>query len=121
MAINEDQIRKLIKDYEGHREECLDAYASTGTAKAQVYGAVLNDLKALLPRQTLADVAGDNLEPYLGTWVSCGGQMSLIIGFTSCRVQIALPRLRECYWVDAVMVYPLDIRRVWDEDGDLVY
>lgn len=121
MAINEDQIRKLIKDYEGYREECLNAGTSLNNSRAVLYDAVIDDLKELLPRQTLADVAGDNLEPYLGTWVSCGGQMSLIIGFTSCRVQIAFPRLRECYWVDAVMVYPLDIRRVWDEDGDLVY
>ena len=121
MAINEDQIRKLIKNYEGYRKECLDARSALGNSRAGLYAAVINDLEELLPRETLSDVSGGYLEPYVGTWVEYGKQPALIVGFTPEMVQIAIPRLRECYWVDAVTVYPLGIRRVWDEDGDLVY
>lgn len=121
MAVNEDQIRKLIKDYEVYKKECMEACTDIGSAKAGLYHIVLHDLNELLPRKTLSDVSGGYLEPYVGTWVEYGKQPALIVGFTPEMVQIAIPRLRECYWVDAVTVYPLDIPRVWDENGEIVY
>ena len=121
MAINEDQIRKLIEDYEGYQEECLGSRTAKGIARADLYGAVLNDLKALLPRKTLKDVVGDDLQSYEGTWVEFGGRNALVLLRAGSRVMVVIPTLREYHWVETDRVYPLGIRRVWDEDGDLVY
>lgn len=121
MTVNEDQIRKLIKDYEGYREEHSDSWSASDIAMARVYGAVIHDLEELLPRKTLADVAGDNLEPYLGTWVECSGRKALVIMVAASRIFVTIPEIREVFWIESSRVYPLDIDRVWGEDGVLVY
>lgn len=121
MAINEDQIRKLIKDYEGYREECLGVYSNAGTARAGLYGAVLNDLKELLPRETLEDVAGDDLSPYVGTWVGYADRQALVLTVAPRRLFVIIPTACEVFWTSPDMVFPLDIPRVWDEEGDLAY
>ena len=121
MAIDEDKIRKLIKDYEGYREECLDADSSAGTARAGLYCAVLNDLKELLPRETLEDVAGDDLSSYVGTWVEYWHGKGLVFRAASGHISAIDPVAGEVFSVHSNHVYPIDIPRVWDEDGDLVY
>ena len=121
MAINEDQIRKLIKNYEVYKKECMGAYTDIGSAKAGLYHLVLHDLNELLPRETLEDVAGDDLEPYVGTWVESAGRKALVINFAPDGVRVVIPKTGEVVWLKVSEVFPLNIDRVWDEDGDLVY
>lgn len=121
MAINEDQIRKLIEDYEGYKRECMEACTDIGSAKAGLYHVVLHDLKELLPRKTLADVAGDNLEPYFGTWVEYDNREALIIGLGEDCVRFFVPMTRLVTWEETSKVFPLDISRALDESGAIGY
>ena len=121
MSINEEQIRKLIKNYEVYKRECMEACTDIGSAKAGLYHLVLHDLNELLPRETLEDVAGDDLAPYLGTWVEYEGRKALVVNFAPDGVRGVIPKTGEVAWFRASDVFPLSIPRAWDEDGDLAY
>ena len=121
MAIEESKIIDLIASYEKYEEECMDTGGAVNSSRAGLYRTMIKDLEALLPRKTFADVAGDDLDVHVGTWIEVEGLKALIINFKGNSLHVAFPKTRENYWIDSRSAYPLDLRRVWDEDGDPVY
>ena len=121
MAIEESKISDLIAAYKKYEQKCWGNNDLINKGRARVYRAVIEDLEALLPRKTFADVAGDDLDVHVGTWIEVEGLKALIINFKGNSLHVTFPKTRENYWIDSRSAYPLDLRRVWDEDGDPVY
>ena len=121
MAIEESKISDLIAAYKKYEQKCCGNNDLIDRGRARVYRAVIEDLEALLPRKTFADVAGDDLDVHVGTWIEVEGLKALIINFKGNSLHVTFPKTRENYWIDSRSAYPLDLRRVWDEDGDPVY
>ena len=51
MAIEESKISDLIAIYKGYEQKCRGSGELINKARAGLYGAVIEDLEALLPRK----------------------------------------------------------------------
>ena len=117
MAIEESKIIDLIAAYKKYEQKCWGSGELINKARAGLYGAVIKDLEALLPRKTLADLDVARFAELTGTIVEYRGMRGVILGGGGNTVTLFVLADKCVTYTDPTLVYPLDEERIWDETG----
>ena len=121
MAIEEDKIKDLIEAYEGYQEDYASLHSAVARGREALYKTVIDDLKKLLPRKTLADLNIDDYGELTGIVVEYGGRRGILLGGSAEAVTVFTFADRYINWCDPELVFPLSEERVWDENGVLLF
>ena len=117
MAIEETKIIYLITAYKKYEQKCWESNELINKGRAGLYGAVIEDLKSLLPRKTLADLDIARFAELTGTIVEYAGMKGVILGASVDMVMLFTFADTCVVYADPTLVYPLDEERIWDETG----
>ena len=120
MAIEESKVSDLIASYEKYEDECRSSLNTVNFARANLYRAVISDLKELLPRKTIADLGVSDYGELTGTIVEYGGMKGVILGESVNKVMLFTFADACVMYADPALVYPLNEDRIWDETGVLL-
>ena len=119
MAIEESKIIDLIATYKKYEQKCWGSGELINKARAGLYGAVIEDLEALLPRKTIADLGVSDYDDLTGTIVEYAGMKGVILGASVDMVMLFTFADTCVVYADPTRVHPLDEDRLWDETGHI--
>ena len=120
MAIEEDKIKDLIEAYEGYQEDYASLHSAVARGREALYKTVIDDLKKLLPRKTLADLDIARFAELTGTIVEYAGVKGVILGGSEDTVVLFTFADTCVVYTDPTLVYPLSEDRIWDETGAIL-
>ena len=120
MAIEESKIKDIIEAYEGYREECKSVHSAYARGREGLCRTVVNDLKKLLPRKTLADLNIYDYGKLTGVVVEFDGKEGIVLGGGLTKVVVFALADKELNWCDPALVFLLNKERVWNESGVLL-
>ena len=117
MAIEESKIKELIEEYEVYRENCEHSPGLVTRGRAGLYRAVIEDLKRILPRKSIADLDVDDYRELTGTVVEYKGGRGVILSGTTEVAMVFTFADMNTHWIWPESVFPQDGQRVWDING----
>ena len=120
MAIEESKIIDLIATYKKYEQKCWGSGELINKARAGLYSAVIEDLEALLPRKTLADLDVAHYSDLSGTVVEYRGMRGVLLGGGGNMVALLTFADKCATYTDPALVYVLDEDRIWDEMGRIL-
>ena len=120
MVIEKSKIIGLIASYEEYEEECRSSGSTVDLSRAGLYRTVVEDLKELLPRKSLAQLEIVDYDDLTGAMIECRGRRGVLLCGSDESVTVFILSNRHLDWCEPEGVYLIEEDRLWDETGTIL-